>query len=58
MILILGPLLFTKNRDAFKAKSEFMKLVMVAEHTIHNEEEFVEPADYKSLALELLRKCK
>jgi hypothetical protein len=45
-------LLYTKNKDAFTAKAEFMKLVMIAEHTIHSPEEFAETADYKSLALE------
>ena len=48
-------LLYTKNEDAFAAKAEFMKLVMIAEHTIHSPEEFVETADYKSLASEYKR---
>ena len=48
-------LLYTKNKDAFAAKAEFMKLVMIAEHTIHSPEEFVETADYKALAAEYKR---
>lgn len=48
-------LLYAKNRDAFRAKAEFMKLVMIAEHTIHSPEEFVETADYKALALKYKR---
>lgn len=48
-------LLYTKNKDAFHAKSEFMKLVMIAEHKIHSPEEFAETAEYKSLATEYRR---
>jgi signal transduction histidine kinase len=43
-------LLYTKNKDAFAAKAEFMKLVMIAEHKIHNPDEFLETADYQLLA--------
>ena len=43
-------LLYTKNKDAFDAKSEFMKLVMIAEHKVHNQDEFLKTAEYKALA--------
>lgn len=48
-------LLYTKNKDAFAAKAEFMKLVMIAEHKIHSPAEFSETADYKLLASEYKR---
>jgi len=60
MLLAFGwwsVLLFTKNEDAFLAKSEYLKLVMVAqsraEHPEENYphiEEFYESAEYKDLA--------
>ena len=45
-------LLYTKNKDAFLAKSELMKQVMLNEHAIHSDEEFLTTADYKALANE------
>ena len=48
-------MLYTKNKDAFLAKMEFMKLVMIAEHQIHSPEEFLETTDYKALAAEYKR---
>ena len=42
-------LLFTKNRDAFEAKAAYNKLVMIADHAIHNDEEFLQTQLYKNL---------
>lgn len=42
-------LLFTKNRDAFYAKRDLMRIGMIAEHLIHNDEEFLERAEYQKL---------
>ena len=43
-------LLYTKNKDAFDAKTEFLKLVMIAEHKVHNQDEFLKTVEYKNLA--------
>ena len=43
-------LLFTKNRDAFYAKSELMKIGMVAEGLVKNNQEFEQTFDYQELA--------
>lgn len=42
-------LLFTKNRDAFRAKEDFMKLVVAAEGSVNSEEAFYELERYKDL---------
>ena len=43
-------LLFTKNRDAFYAKRDLMRIGMVAEHLIHSDEEFLQTPPYQQLA--------
>ncbi|MFT6707515.1 MAG: two-component system phosphate regulon sensor histidine kinase PhoR [Flavobacteriales bacterium] len=43
-------LLFTKNEDAFLAKTEYLKLVMIAEHRVHSVDEFYKSAEYIDLA--------
>ncbi len=43
-------LLFTKNQDAFNAKSELMKIGMVAEGRVKNNQEFEQTIDYQELA--------
>ena len=43
-------LLFTKNRDAFEAKSELMKIGMIAEGVIKNDSQFLASAQYESLS--------
>jgi signal transduction histidine kinase len=43
-------LLYTKNKDAFKAKAEYMKIVMIAEGSIKSPLEFIQTADYQELA--------
>lgn len=43
-------LLFTKNRDAFEAKSQLMKIGMIAEGVIKNDAQFVASAQYESLS--------
>jgi signal transduction histidine kinase len=43
-------LLFTKNRDAFDAKSQLMKIGMIAEGVIKNDAQFVASAQYESLS--------
>ncbi|WP_373550973.1 sensor histidine kinase [Haliscomenobacter sp.] len=43
-------LLFTKNRDAFEAKSELMKIGMIAEGVIKNNSQFLASAQYESLS--------
>ena len=48
-------LLFTKNRDAFLAKSELNKMGMVAEGRINSDEEFFETAIYRQLETEYKR---
>lgn len=42
-------LLFTKNTDAFQAKTELMQIVMAADGTVKNEVDFHESAEYKAL---------
>ena len=42
-------LLFTKNRDAFRAKEEFLKVVVAAEGSINSEEEFYQLDRYLEL---------
>lgn len=42
-------LLFTKNRDAFTAKSELMKIGMIAEGIIKNDAQFLASTQYQSL---------
>jgi signal transduction histidine kinase len=42
-------LLFTKNLDAFHAKSELMKIGMVAEGRVTNNQEFEQTIDYQEL---------
>lgn len=48
-------LLFVKNKDAFEAKSEYNKLVQIAQHKIHNEEEYYQSFDYQDLATKYKR---
>ena len=48
-------LLFTKNRDAFRAKVELNKLVMIAEGYIQSEEDFLQTNIYKELATKYKR---
>jgi len=43
-------LLFTKNRDAFHAKQELMKIGMVAEGRVANSQEFEQTIEYQELA--------
>lgn len=47
-------LLFAKNRDAFQAKEEFLKLVVAAEGKTTSEEAFYETARYKELERQYL----
>ena len=42
-------LLFTKNRDAFYAKQELAQIIMAAEGSIRNNEEFVHSTRYQEL---------
>lgn len=42
-------LLFTKNRDAFKAKKELLRMGMVAEGIVHSEGEFLHSAAFLEL---------
>lgn len=48
-------LLFTKNRDAFAAKSELMKIGMIAEGVIQNDAQFLASASYKTLSIHYTR---
>lgn len=48
-------LLFTKNRDAFYAKRDLMKIGMVAEGIVSSNEEFKQTADYQELMVEYQR---
>lgn len=43
-------LLFTKNRDAFYAKRDLMRIGMIAKHLVHTDEEFLATAEYEELA--------
>ena len=43
-------LLFTKNRDAFAAKSELLKIGMIAQGVIKNKAQFEATAQYQSLS--------
>jgi len=43
-------LLFIKNQDAFKSKSDFMEIVMFAEKKIQNKQEFYLTPEYVDLA--------
>jgi len=43
-------LLYTKNKDAFIAKAEHMKIVMAAEGSIKNNTDFIQTPVYKDLA--------
>lgn len=43
-------LLFNKNRDAFKAKSQLMKIEMIEEGVINDNAQFLESAQYASLS--------
>lgn len=43
-------LLFTKNRDAFRAKRDLYRIGMIAEGAISNDEEFLQTAAYKDLS--------
>jgi two-component system, OmpR family, phosphate regulon sensor histidine kinase PhoR len=45
-------LLYIKNKDAFTAKSEHIKMVMINEHKIVNSEDFHKTIEYQSLARE------
>ena len=42
-------LLYTKNRDAFNAKAEYFKLVLIADDQVRSEEEYRQSAIYKDL---------
>ncbi len=42
-------LLFQKNQDAFKAKKELMKMVMVAEGVVNSPDQFINNAAFKDL---------
>jgi len=48
-------LLFTKNKDAFFAKADNMRLVMIAKKEIKNNVEFYQTADYLDLAAKYKR---
>jgi signal transduction histidine kinase len=48
-------LLFTKNKDAFHAKRDLMKIGMVAEGHVGNDAEFEQTADYQELAAKYKR---
>jgi len=48
-------LLFTKNRDAFEAKSDLLRLGMVAEGLIHTDEEFYASYNFQFLAQQYRR---
>lgn len=43
-------LLYTKNKDAFAAKAEYLKIVMIAERTISDDSAFLKTAAYQDLA--------
>ncbi len=43
-------LLFTKNKDAFEAKRDLMRIGMVAEGHVRSNQEFEQTADYQELA--------
>ncbi len=52
LLLALGwwsVLLFIKNRDAFLAKSQLLKIGMIAKGQIHNDEAFLATAEYQEL---------
>lgn len=52
LLLALGwwsVLLFVKNRDAFLAKAELLKIGMVAEGLVHTDEEFLQSEPYLEL---------
>ncbi len=52
LLLALGwwsVLLFVKNRDAFLAKAELLKIGMVAEGLVHTDEEFLQTPQYQTL---------
>lgn len=42
-------LLYTKNRDAFIAKASYMKILMIAEEKIKNDQEFLATGAYQEL---------
>ncbi len=42
-------LLFAKNKDAFEAKAAYNKLVMIADHAVHSDKEFLQTQLYKDL---------
>lgn len=48
-------LLFTKNKDAFQAKRELMRIGMIAEGLVENEEQFVQTPPYLDLKNEYQR---
>lgn len=48
-------LLFTKNRDAFYAKRDILRIIMVAEGRIKTNEEFYSSSAYKNLEKHYLR---
>jgi signal transduction histidine kinase len=48
-------LLYTKNKDAFLAKSELIKQTMMSDHQIHSLEEFFATPEYQTLAKEYKR---
>ncbi len=48
-------LLYTKNKDAFIAKAEYMKIVMIAESTIKSDQEFLQTQAYQDLAKQYQR---
>ncbi len=48
-------LLFTKNNDAFQAKSEYLQIVMVADGSINSKEAFFQSDAYEQLAAEYKR---
>ena len=43
-------LLYTKNKDAFVAKAEHMKILMIAESVISNNTDFLQTTEYQDLA--------
>lgn len=48
-------LLFTKNKDAFEAKRDLLKLGMIAQGIVHSDEDFLQSDRYQLLAIQYHR---
>ena len=48
-------LLFTKNRDAFRAKRDLFRIGMIADGTVKNDQEFLATDVYKNLSKQYQR---